>query len=251
MTISPIGGDYTVGKGLVYFKPKGQSYFEELGDVENFDLTIEVEELERRSNQYGVATLANASVIEVGASVETTLYQMTDRNRALGVAGDKGTMAQTQASGETLTISGVEAGGIYEIPALSLSNVAVDDGESSPVAYTLGTDYELDLEAGLIKVLQIPATAGSDMVVTYDQGEVASGLQVGIGANPNIRGHLRLRGVNDVGVKVLVDLWDVQLRPSGSRSYIGNDYAQVPLTGRAFVDGTQPTAYRLGMERTL
>ena len=251
MPISPISGDYTVGKGLVFFKPKGQSYFEELGDVDNFDLTIDVEEIERKSNQFGVATLANSSVIEVGATVETTLYQMTNRNRALAVASDKSTMAQTQASGETLTVTGVKAGGIYEIPALSLSNVTVDDGESSPVSYTEGTDYEIDLEAGLIKVMQIPATAGSDMVVTYDQGEISEGLKAGIGANPNIRGHLRLRGVNDIGVRVLVDIWDVQLRPSGARSYIGNDYTQVGLTGQAFADSSQPTDYRLGMERTL
>jgi hypothetical protein len=253
--ITPIAGDYTVGKGLVFFKPNGQEHFEELGDVENFDLTVEVEELERYSNQYGTATLANNAVTQVDASIETTLYQMTARNRALAAGGDRATMAQTSQSGQTLTIAAVQAGGIYEIPALSLSNVAVTDGEATPTAYTAGTDYELDAAAGLIKVLQIPAGAGTGLEVTYDQAEIASGLQVGIGGNPNIRGALRLRGVNDIGAKVLVDLWDVQLRPSGARSYISTEYAQLSLTGRCFVSAAKAsehgTAYRLGMERTL
>lgn len=251
MPITPIAGDYTVGTGLVFFKPKGQAHFEELGDVENFDLTVETEEVERRSNQYGVATLANVAVTSVEASVEMTLYQMTDRNRSLGVAGAKGTMAQTSQTGVTHSITGVTAGAIYDLPALNLSNVTVTDGETSPISYTLGTDYELDAEAGLLKVLQIPATAGADLEVTYDSAAISSGLVTGIGAAPSQRGHLRLRGVNDIGVKALVDLWDVQLRPSGGRSYIGTDYMQVALTGRAFVDASQPAAYRLGQERTL
>jgi hypothetical protein len=249
--ITPITGDYTVGKGLVFFQAQGSAVWEEIGDVDNLDVTVEVEELERRSNQYGVAMLAHSAVTQVGGTVEMTAMQMTDRNRALGMAGDRETMSQTAETAQTMTVTGVAAGGIYMLPALSVSNVSVDDGEATATSYTLGTHYELDAEAGMLKVLSLPEGSGADMVVTYDTAEISSGLQVGIGGNPNQRGALRFRGVNDIGVRVLVDLWDVQLRPSGARSYISSEYASVPLTGKIFAVPGKARGYAMGMERTL
>jgi len=252
MAISPITGNYTVGKGLIFFQPSGSSVWEELGDIDNFDLTVEVEEIERYSNQYGVAKLAHSAVIQTDVSIEMTLMQMTDRNRALSVGGDKAAMSQSALTSQSVDFTGVAAGDVFDIGALSLTNVSVeDDTTPTPVAWTLDTDYELDADAGMLKVLQIPGASSTNITVAYDTAAISSGLQVGIGGNANLRGALRLRGVNTIGVKSLIDLWDVQLRPSGSASFISSEYRQISLTGRAFAATGKASGYEYGQERTL
>ena len=198
---------------------------------------MKFDEVERKSNQFGVARIVHSAVIGSDVTLDMTLMQATNRNMALGVAADL--TALTQATGaHTYTLPAVVAGGIYEVPVLGLSAVTVTDGTlDTPVSYLLGTHYEMDIEAGLFRVIAKPAGAGADMHIACTSAAIVAGdgrIANGIAANPNIHGHIKVRGVNDIGVRVLLDLWDVQLHPSGKRQYIGKDYIQLQLTGKVF-----------------
>lgn len=248
--LTPISGDYAIPKGLIYWQAEGSDTMVELGDADAVEISIEVEEQERYSNQFGTRTLADSQVTQVSAELSMTLLQMTSLNRALALMGTKAWMNQSSAPAQTYTITGVQAGGIYELPHLDVTVSEVTDGAAT-VTYDEGTHYEVDAEAGLLRVISIPGSADTDAVIAYDAAAIdgtSERLQVTIGANSNIRGKIVIRGTNDVGARVMVELPIVQIRPSGSRSYISeSDYGSVELTGKII----RHPSIGLGVERTL
>ena len=58
MNINPIQGNYVIPKGFLFAKFKGADYFEELGDTDAFEISVEVERDERKDNRFGVARTA-------------------------------------------------------------------------------------------------------------------------------------------------------------------------------------------------
>ena len=86
------------------------------------------------------------------------------------------------------------------------------------VTLTLNELSDLNLEMWASGTL-----SGSPAVITMGDAEV--------------RGSLRFIGKNDVGVKVQVDIFDVIFTP-GELNWLGDEWAEIPLTGRALADST-------------
>jgi hypothetical protein len=250
--LSPISGNYVVGKGMVFFKVTGSNKWEELGDVDSFSLSQEVERLERFSNQYAVRTQTDARINQQKYTLAATLFQLNRRNRAMGLLADVTDLTQSGGTGPTQVISGIVTGGIYKLDYNNVTMVTLTDGAGQ--SYTVSTHYELDSEAGLVRIIGKPAAAGSNLAAFYSKAAIVAGderLNAGIGSSPNLEGSIMFRGVNTVGRAVEVMFWKVRIAPSGEREYISDEYSSIQIEGECLADSTQAANYTIGYERDL
>jgi hypothetical protein len=251
--LSPIEGDYVVGKGMLFFQKTGEVKWEEIGDIDGFSTSSDITKLERFSNQYPVRTKTDSRITQQNQTISFTLFQMTARNRAMGLMSDVAYLAQVGVTGQVATFEGVEVGGIYRIGKYDLSIDSIVGEDTAATPYVEGTHYESDDQSGMIKVLAIPGGV-TDMVVNYDAAAILAAtkrLNAGIGSAPDLAGALMFRGVNDTGRQVEVMLHDVRLSPSGERQYISDDYSSIQIEGEVIADSTQPSGFELGWERDL
>lgn len=248
---------YSIPKAQILFKPSGNDAFELLGDADDVNIEIAVEETERYTNETGVRTLAKTIVNQVDATLNMTLTQLSDLNRALSLLGITEYDTQAEATGSTLSLTAPDhTGKTYELGAFDVSSVVVtDDGDPTPVAYVLDTHYKLDAKAGLIQLIALPDGASGNVEISFDAAEVVSAdkmAKIGIASKTENRGEIIIRGTNTVGPVLMVKLHDVQLRPDGERRYISEtDLDTIQVVGRVFSDSSQPSGYELGWERKL
>lgn len=246
---------YSIPKAQILYKPEGADGYELLGDADDVSIELAVEVTERYTNEDGTRKKVLSLVNQVDATMAMTLVQLTDRNRALSLLGQVNYFTQTAAVDQIFNVTDVEAGKLYKIPAVSLANVTVTDGELVPVSYVLDVNYKIDLVGGTIQILSKPVGAGDDLEVEYDQTAIVAGdqkAQIGIAAVTENTGAIIIRGTNEQGPRVQVVLHKVQLRPAGGRNYISEtDLDTIELEGDILVDETQPAGLELGYEQRL
>lgn len=240
MNYSPIQDGYTFPKGLI-FANYGDGW-EEHGNAENFELSVDVERDDLPDNRFGVSRTADSQVTAINVTLAMTLRQMTNRNRALAVGGSKLTMVQEASVANVKLIEDAVAMKPYFLGGFDLSNVSVTDGDDiDPVAKVAGTDYLIDLKTGLFQ----PLVAGT-YEVTYDKGAIteANGrLKTGIGGNPDQEAEVIFIGANRKGPKPFVHLWRVRMAPSGARGYISDsDRGTVEIEGTCLIDPAKAIA---------
>lgn len=255
MNINPIAGNYVIPKGFVLAKFTGNDYFEELGDTDAFEITVEVERDERKDNRFGVARTSDSQVTDISVGVSMTLMQHTNRNRALGVMGSLGTMNQTAATGITKVIAAAKANQLYDLGAFDVTNVVVSSDEEGADVLTLGLDYTLDVKSGVIQ-----PKADGPLYITLDRAAILPAqnrLKTGIGGNPDLEAELLVVGNNLKGAKTHVRLWKVRLTPSSGRGYIGTERSGLEIEGEALADAVKALAegnseeFAFGVEQTL
>ncbi|WP_322893467.1 MULTISPECIES: hypothetical protein [unclassified Yoonia] len=239
---------YTIPKAEIFFRKSGQPAFQNLGDADAFTLEIAVEESERYANNRGTRTLVKRTVTQVDASVSMTLVQMTAFARAASMMADAEVMSQAAVQAaefeETFAIDG-----IYKTPHLKISNLVFSDDvgplDPQPVA---DVDYVLDADAGIIESI----TLDGMMTVSYAAAAIDGGHKSGIANNPTLRGEFMIRGVNDEGVRSLVRVWDLEVRPASARALISeSDNGTIELSGSAYPVAGKPQGYSIGSEETL
>ena len=246
---------YSIPKAQILFKPLGAVAFELLGDADDVTIEPTIEESERFSNEGGVRLLAKTVVTQVDATVNMTLMQLSNRNRALSLLGLLEFETQTAALAQVYLIEDVDhSDKVYQLPHIDLANVSVTDGAGA-VPYVLNTHYRLDAPTGMIQFIAKPAGSDDDAEITYDGQAIVVGDKVakfGIASQTENRGTLIIRGTNEVGPKSFVQLHDVQIRPDGGRAFISEtDFSGVAVVGRVFRDENQDPGYELGFERDI
>lgn len=254
--LSPLAasGLITMSMGMVFFKALGAAAYEELGIVEPAEIQCEFEDQSIYDPRTGVRVLAQQNTTKTTVTLNMTLKMFTNRARALAVAGALGFENQGTVTAGTFTVTDVEVGGIYHVGKLNISNTSANDGLTAPTSYTLGTHYQIDAEAGMVRIIAKPGGAGANFVLTYDAAQIQTSekrLRVGIGNAPDLRGALIFRGTNQIGVRSFIKLHDVQFRPSGGRSLVTEEYTQIEIQGLAFIDTTQASGEEIGYEQTL
>lgn len=228
----------------------GSNYMIDVGDVETFSLSLEVEEVERYGRNFSMKTLRRSDVIQVNATISMSVVDMTKFMRALSVASkDDSFYTQQAVTDNAVTFQNVAGGRVYKVPHMKLASVSVTDG-SGLVEFVPGLHVVVLEDSGYIQVLNTPAGADGSMIVTYDAPAISSSddmLMAGIGSNFDIRKTVHVVGINAVGPRDMLVLHDVQMRPDGERAFQGeDDYAQLSITGRVFADPTKPEGFQLG-----
>lgn len=227
-------------KAELLFRKSGQAHYINLGSADALTVEVTVEETEKYANNRGSRVLLKRGINQTDVAVSMTLAQMSAFARAASVMSDEATMSQVAALDATADLQ-MTVGGIYKLPHLRVSGVTIAGAVE-------GVDFIVDSDAGFIESI----TLTGSKTVTYDAAAISTGHASGIANNGGIRGELVIRGTNDDGVRSMVTLWDVELRPASARALISeSEFGTVELTGRCYVDSTKPIGFAFGKEETL
>lgn len=246
---------YSIGKATIWFKPEGETDFDLLGDSDDVSIAIEVTDQDRFNNECGLRRLARTIVTEIDATVTMTLVQLSDLNRAFSLLGEviEFTQSAVAANNEVQVGEGTLGIKKLEFPFIDAGTFVMTDGAAVP--YVIDVNFKLDAQSGYVQIISIPGGADADLDITYDVLAVVAAdgkNKIGIGSKSDNRGTLIIRGCADVGPNVRVTLHDVQLRPSGDRTYVSEtDFDTIELEGSIFLDTSQPAGFELGEELLL
>jgi len=242
--MTPDPNNLSLGAGEVLFDrfdAAGESTgYRHLGNVESLSIATSVEKLEKKSSMKGKRTTYKEVVIGQTAEVSMVLSEFDPENLALAFRGDTAAFAQAGAWG----LSGQPInGGVaivfdrwYPLGKRSLSNVVITQSG----ALTLNDDYEINLELGLVKILE--SGSGTEVTTTWsgDSAPLASTTIRGL-ASSSINGRLKYFSAADQvsGPRYELDVHNFEPAPDGELGLISEEFGTFTLKGKAQEDNTQ------------
>jgi len=218
---------YVLGAGKLFFAPESESGSvaaeRYIGNTPGFEISIESTRIDLFDSDGPTAEKVEDVVTQVVRSSIIQCNNISDENLALFVIGELSEVAS--AAGNVLnesfgTVQGdrwYQLGSSEQRPSgvRAVSDVALDDG-STP--YTLGVDYELDVELGRFYVLPEGAMVGNPVFADYNttDGAMSRIITADLGS---IVGALRYIANNTRGPNRDVYASRVQLSPDGSLAF--------------------------------
>lgn len=161
------------------------------------------------------------------ASVSIDMRDITPENLAFGLKAVLKKLAA--AVGKTKTVTTTQANEMVTLDAVNVSNVVVKEGEVAQVA---GTDYGVDQKFGSV-TLVAPGT----YTITYDTAE-----QSGFGfLTDSAREYfIRIEAIDLASSKpAVLEIFRVKFSALSDFSFIGEDFATIPLEGDMLADNTR------------
>lgn len=260
-TGKPNTSDYWLGRGSLHLgsinpttgKPIG---FRHLGNLVGLSMGLESDTLEHVNSRSGIRQVDREISLSQKVNISITLDETSNfDNLALFMAGaavkdaDKtvgGNAARTDSATDVLLTTDAFKGLSYELVSAAglrfydLKNaVTVKSGASSAAnTLVLGTDYEVDAKWGTIHLLSTSSTFvdGHSLYFSYTSAGTESTLDlVNMLTQSKISGFLRFKGINPANSdkQMLIDLHSVSLKADGEINWIGEDIAELTLTGVA------------------
>jgi hypothetical protein len=216
---------YTIGKGKLLFREKGQNNFHDLGNCTDFKVATAVDKKDHFSSRSGTKTKDASLVIQQTATGSFTLDDLLNENMRLYLmAAAVHEVAQVQGAAVSQAVT-AELDKWIELGKLKISNVVVTD-ETDATTYELGTDYELDTEVGLIRPLSGGSIAdASPLHVSYDYAAITT-KKMSAASTTTIEGDLYF--VSNPPAGRIADVKGyVSLSPKGDLSTIGDDLTNI------------------------
>lgn len=231
---------YSIGRGKIFvsrFKTGTQTPegFRFVGNVPGFTLTVENETLDHYSSTDGIREKDESLILQTNRSGSLTMEELDEDNLALFFFGAKSTVSQSSGTGTVETIADVIEGYQYQIGRTTInptgvrkvSSVVVNVGATT---MTVAEDYTLDLERGLITIVEGgDINTGDDIEITYNRA-AASRTQV-ISGTSQVEGALHFISTNPLATtKNDVYLPYVKFSPNGDFALITEEWAQLALS---------------------
>jgi hypothetical protein len=85
--VAPSTDGYFIGKGIIVFKPEGETVFRALGNVPEFEFTPSTDTLDHFSSMAGVKTKDKTVVLSKGGELRIVMEELTANNLAMLVLG--------------------------------------------------------------------------------------------------------------------------------------------------------------------
>ncbi len=194
----PNTADYSLGRGKLYVAKLDTSTglpdtdgYRDVGNVPDFSISIDIEELLHQSSQRGLRVTDKRVVVSQTMNLSISLDELSSQNMALFFSGDTATVTNPAVAGfaaNVLTTS-VKLGQWYDIVnASGVRAVDIDAADvtareaGTPTTLVLDTDYLLDLKMGriFIKTTAVNITTGEtlDVALAAEAGAAAQLQQV-------------------------------------------------------------------------
>lgn len=254
----------TQSKNLVV--PRGKAFFakyldgtqtpgalRELGNCPEFTLTRNAETLPHYSSQADLKVLDEEIAIDASLNGALSTDDMRAENVSYWWMGDVGTVSATAVTDLSETFLTVKAGDVFQLGRTlanpsgvrKLTNVTCDDGAAgTPAVFVLGTDYNVDLELGLLFVL----VDKPKLVANYDT-LVSTRTQIAAGIR-QIEGEMKFFSINPFGAQSDITIPRCRLIPNGDHALITDPaspaWQTIGLNISALKKGTLALAYRDG-----
>lgn len=208
-------------------------------EVTALSITASNEVKERKSNLVGQSGKVRGSF----ARINPTQLKMSANavNADLYALFLLGSTAAYSAAGGTVTaesVASMEHDKWYKLAHANVSAVVI-------TGKTLGTDYEVDAQLGLIRTLStgtIANNATSSVDYTYS---AISGTTIRVGTESKVDVKLIGRLANsETGAHAILEVPKVTLSPDGEIALIGDDYQSLGLSGSCvLLDGETADLY--------
>ena len=219
--------EYTLGRGKLTFEADGTNGFLDLGNAPELNISLDIETLEHYSSQSGLKVKDAEIVMQQDVTASFVLDRPNvDNLRMFFMSTAITDVVQSSGSlvNEAIT---ARLDKWVEIGYRSLSSVVVaSDGDS--ITYTLATDYELDVTAGLIRALSTGAiTEGESLNIDASYAALTS-KRIDAAGSTTIKGKLHFYGAPANG-EILELKGYCSLLPTGEFPLIGDDWLTLPF----------------------
>jgi len=249
--------EYMVGRGILRVAELDANDvagpFWDLGNVSEFTMSPEVEEIEHFSSRQGQKTLDRTDVISTSLNLSMVAENINQRTMSWFMMGTQATITNPAVAGftgATLIADGKVSAGTFAIVKnaagvrcfdLDATKVTVKTTAAVPVTLVKDTDYEVMVAEGMIKILSsaaitavISANKGLTIDLAADAGALASFLKISGLTSSDRKFALSFIGEDPkTGAKTEYFYYKVPLRPNGDHALIGDEYKSVSLQGKA------------------
>lgn len=267
-TGKPSTSDLYLGRGAVELAlidaVTGKPYaFRHVGNATAFSLNLETEKLEHQSSRSGVRAIDREIILSQKIGISLTMDEATNfENLALFLSGTATAGVANPATSASITdrliTDDAQPGRSYDLVDASGNRLYDIDSTGSPKAFSAasggelishattlgsatvrspGTDYELDPVWGTFFVVPGGAIAAGDSIWFSYTGVSSekSFDMVNMLTQSKQSAFLRFKGINPANSDrgILVDLHSVSLSADGEMPLIGEEFAELTLTGVA------------------
>lgn len=246
--------DYTLGGGSLFVGLLDASTglesaagLRNMGNIPEFSLNINIEELLHKSTEFGVRTTDKRIVVERDLNISFSTDEISGQNLALFLQGSTQSVTNPAVAGfgPVVVSASVELGRWYNI--VNASGVRARDittgsvtaiETAGPTNLVLGTDYELDLKHGRIFLLSTATNIaqGESLSVTIAAIAGAAGTIDQVDAFTGSSQSYVVQFIQNDGCggndrEFLFH--SVSLSPDGDAGLIGEDFMTLGYTGLA------------------
>lgn len=202
--------------------------FQLVGNCKKFAPKVETETKENKLN--GRETLGQTadSYTRITSSTISMVFNRYDPN-LLAASFMGSAVDQTNAGGPyTASITGIMDRWV-ETGHVGLSTCVVKDSTDA-TTYVLGTDYEVNMRTGMIKVLTTDLNGDTLHITGNTLAKTGSKITGATRSMVNVA--LRLDGKNNAdGLPVLVTVFRAQLRADSEFDFMGEDFPELSFSG--------------------
>ena len=219
---------YTVGKGVLMFKPYGETGVIDLGNCEKGSVALETETLENFSSRQDLGSRDQYLITQIKGNISVTMNSITVENMALWLMSD-GATETTQVVGTTgaIDFASILMGRWYNLGFFGVTSVKVMDSENI-VTYVEGTDYILNKAAGLIQFIGATLVDTDEIHCTEIVNTEVIYNTIEAGQKANLRGHLYFYSDAPLGQVADFEAFGV-LVPQGSLESIGKEFQKLEV----------------------
>jgi hypothetical protein len=265
---TPTSQNYEIGRGKllldVFESGAATGSFVDRGNCSAFALSMEENTLDHTSSLEGLATKDVTVTLDKSIKGSFTLEEITKENLQIFFSADMGTVVQTATdiTDGLLTISAQAVGKWFKLydgaanlldrtapnlPVFDITSPVLTDNAGS-TTYVLGTDYEIDLKFGLIRLLTTGALSGGLTAGKLDFAKDAKTYdKVRMLNVTTVNARLQFLGEDAyTGKKKLLFLNKVKLIASGDAAQISDEWSQVTLEFTVEKDVTYDSASPYG-----
>jgi len=244
MTNSCVTNQYFSGQGSVLIatkdpvtgEPEG---FRPVGNVSALTIGVETTVFQHKESCTGTRGIDKEIVQEVVVTIAMTMESIDDENLALALYGTTAAIVGASPTDELVTARHDKWVALENI---KVSAVVVGDDAIPTITYVEGTDYELNLETGSIKVLSTGAITDLQVVFVdythagYDQIEA-------IISSAAPERWIRFEGLNtaDGDNPVVIDVYKGSIQPLAELALINEELAEMVVEASALTDPTRVT----------
>lgn len=259
-TGKPTTSDLWLGRGSLHIAPLDATTgkplgFRHLGNLVALTVSAETETLEHFSSRSGIKVADREILLSQKLNISVTLDETANfENLALYLSGqaskDNTNRAATGGNitdrlitadafkGLSYELSDSSGARLYDIVPGNLTLKSHATTLGSAVALTLGTDYEIDERWGTIFLLSTGSTHvdGNSLWFSYTSAGTEKTVDiVNMLTTSSITGFLRFKGINPANSdkQMLIDWHSVVLKADGELGLIGEEFAELSLSGVA------------------
>lgn len=239
-----MANNYTLGRGKIYFSrfktgtqtPEGFRY---VGNSPELSLTIEKEDLEHFSSDEGIREQDDSVPLSVTRTGNFSTDNVHPENMALFFFGTKSIITQAVVASAPETLTDVLVGMSYQLGLTPTNPVGARGINSSGFSVavgatpmTAGDDYTIDLDTGMLSILEGGAiNDGDDVVVTYAI-RASERPRVISGSSP-VEGAMRYIAANPKGTNFDYIFPWIKVNPNGDFALKAEEWQVIPFTFQA------------------